>query len=85
MKLRGENIPAPDCKQGYEKSASDLAKGRCQAQNSDTPQCFDKEIALARDQTKGATSVIAYPVEVTLGSQPAIKPVAGDVRCWPSD
>lgn len=79
------NIPMPDCKQGYEKSAADLAKGRCQAQSSDTPQCFDKEIGLARDQTKGATSVIAYPVEVIISSKPAIKPVSGDVRCWPSD
>ena len=80
-----ESMAAPDCKTGYEQSAHDLAKGRCQAQNSDTPQCFDKEIALARDQTRGANSAIAYPVEVTLGSKASIKPAPGEVRCWPSD
>ena len=75
----------PDCKAGYEKSAQNLAKGRCQAQSSDTPQCVAKEIQLARDQTSAANSIIAYPVEVTLGAKPAIKPVPGDLRCWPAD
>ena len=80
-----ESASMPDCQKGYEQSAQNLAKGRCQAQNSDTPKCFDREIQLARDQTKGANSVIAYPVEVTLGSKPEIKPVAGELQCWPAD
>ena len=84
-KTIGVDASPPDCKQAYEQSAQKLAKGRCQAQNSDTPQCVAKEIQLARDQTKDATSIIAYPVEVTLGSEPSIKPMIGDVKCWPSD
>ena len=80
-----DNASPPDCKQAYEQSAQKLAKGRCQAQNSDTPQCVAKEIQLARDQTKDATSIIAYPVEVTLGSQPSTKPITGELKCWPSD
>lgn len=84
-KTIGVDASPPDCKQAYEQSAQKLAKGRCQAQNSDTPQCAAKEIQLARDQTKDATSIIAYPVEVTLGSEPSIKPMIGDVKCWPSD
>ena len=80
-----EALAAPDCKAGYEKSAQELAKGRCQAQNSDNPQCLAREIELARRQTSEASSVIAYPVEVVLSPKPAIKPVAGAVGCWPSD
>jgi hypothetical protein len=83
--LKLENTSAPDCKAGYENSAQQLAKGRCQAQNADNSQCLAKEIELARRQTNDANSVIAYPVEVTLSSTPAIKPVAGNVRCWPAD
>lgn len=84
-KTIGMDASPPDCKQAYEESAQKLAKGRCQAQNSDTSQCMAKEIQLARDQAKDATSIIAYPVEVTLSSQPAIKPMAGELKCWPSD
>jgi hypothetical protein len=80
-----ENASAPDCKVGYENSAQQLAKGRCQAQNADNPQCVAKEIELARRQTNDANSVIAYPVEVVLSPTPAIKPVAGNARCWPAD
>lgn len=80
-----DNATMPDCKKGYEKSAHDLAKGRCQAQNTDTPQCLARELPLATSQTKDANSIIAYPVEVILGPQATIKPVGGDLRCWPSD
>jgi hypothetical protein len=76
---------APDCKAGYENSAQALAKGRCQAQNSDNPDCLAKEIALARKQTGDANSVIAYPVEVVFSANPTVKPIAGDLRCLPSD
>lgn len=79
------NAPAPDCKAGYEKSAQDMAKGRCQAQNSDNAQCFAKEIQLARQQANDAPSVISYGVEVVLNSSPSIKPAGGPVNCWPSD
>jgi hypothetical protein len=76
---------APDCKAGYENSAQVLAKGRCQAQNSDNPECVAKEIVLARKQTGDANSVIAYPVEAVFSANPTVRPIAGDLRCWPSD
>lgn len=76
---------APDCKAGYENSAQVLAKGRCQAQNSDNPECVAKEIVLARKQTGDANSVIVYPVEAVFSANPTVRPIAGDLRCWPSD
>lgn len=80
-----ENTPAPDCKTGYERSAQEMAKGRCQAQKSKTPQCLAKEIQLAHDQANSAPSVVAYPVEVVLDAKPVTKPVVGKVQCWPMD
>ncbi|HKD80743.1 MAG TPA: hypothetical protein VKH81_13675 [Candidatus Angelobacter sp.] len=76
---------APDCKAGYEKSAVALAKGRCQAQNATGPACLEKEIGLAREQTDESPSVIVYPAEVVLSANSVVKPLAGDVRCWPAD
>ena len=84
-KLSLEDLAAPDCKAGYEQSAQELAKGRCQAQHTDNAQCAAKEIALARQQTGEATSVIVYPAETVLGVSASVKPVAGDLRCRPSD
>ncbi|HLJ29646.1 MAG TPA: hypothetical protein VKY85_23255 [Candidatus Angelobacter sp.] len=80
-----ENVPMPDCKKAYEESAQTLAKGRCEAQNKNNPQCVASELQLARNQTKDANSIISYPVQVVLGPQPVIKPMNGDVRCWPGD
>jgi hypothetical protein len=82
------NAPAPDCRKGYETSAQQMAKGRCQAQGADNEQCLAKEIKLARDQAGGAPSVIVYPVEVMLDRENAtrtIKPLEGEIQCWPSD
>jgi hypothetical protein len=79
------NAAAPDCQAGYEKSAQEMAKGRCQAQNNDSDQCLAKEITLARKQANDAPSVVSYAVEVLLGPKPVAKPTGGDVRCWPSD
>jgi hypothetical protein len=84
-KLGLTNASAPDCKAGYDSSAQQLAKGRCQAQSADNSQCLAKEIDLARRQANDANSVIAYPVEVVLGASPAIKPAEGNIRCWPAD
>lgn len=84
-KIGLENVTRPDCKKGYEKSAQELARGRCEAQKTNNPQCIAKELPLAQDQTYGAASVIAYPVEVTLGPQATIKYVPGEIQCWPSD
>jgi hypothetical protein len=85
-KLGLENATVPDCKAGYEKSAQDLAKGRCQAQNTDNPQCLANELPLARKQSGDANSIIVYPVETLIGPTATIRPVAGsNLRCWPSD
>lgn len=80
-----EALAAPDCKAGYENSAQELAKGRCEAQNTGNAQCVAKEIELARRQSNDASSVIAYPVEVVLSAKPVVKPLAGNARCWPAD
>lgn len=81
-----QSASPPDCKQGYEKSAQEMAKGRCQAQDQDDQQCLAKEIQLARDQARDAPSVLAYPVEVDIVLGPAaVKPRPGDLQCWPSD
>ena len=79
------NGAAPDCVAGYEKSAQDMAKGRCQAQNNSSDQCFAKEITQARKQANEAPSVVSYAVEVVLGPEPIVKPVGGNIGCWPSD
>ena len=85
-----EAASMPDCKSGYEKSAQAMAKGRCQAKNTDSPECLAKEIALARQQSNDANSIIAYPAEIILAEvvmsgKATIKPLAGDLRCWPSE
>jgi hypothetical protein len=85
QKLALENASAPDCKAGYEKSAQEMAKGRCQAQSADNAQCLAKELPLARTQAADSPSVVSYPVEVSLDPSPAIKPATGNVSCWPAD
>jgi hypothetical protein len=85
QKLALQSASVPDCKAGYEKSAQEIAKGRCQAQKADNAQCLAKEITLARQQANDSPSVISYPVEVLLGPEAVIKPVAGDLGCWPAD
>lgn len=85
-KLELEGASAPDCKAGYEKSAQELAKGRCQAKHADNDdQCIAHEISLARTQTNDAPSVFSYPVELVLSPAPALKPASGAVQCWPAD
>jgi hypothetical protein len=80
-----ENAAAPDCKAGYERSAQEMAKGRCHAQNNDSDQCLAKEITLARQQANDSPSVVSYAIEVLLKPGPVAKPTGGEVRCWPSD
>jgi hypothetical protein len=80
-----ENAAAPDCKTGYEKSALEMARGRCQAQNADNAECLAKELPLAQRQANDASSVVSYAVEVLLKPAPVAKPTGGDLRCWPSD
>jgi hypothetical protein len=76
---------APDCKTGYENSAQAMAKARCSGNPKAEPECMAKEFPLARQQANDASSVISYPVSVVLGPSPTVSPVAGNVRCWPSD
>lgn len=75
----------PDCQAGYDKSAKELAKGRCQAQNADNTECLAKELPLAQSQAADASSVIVYPVELVLDPAPQLHAVKGELRCWPSD
>jgi hypothetical protein len=84
-KLELDGASAPDCKAGYEKSAQEIAKGRCQAQHAENDQCITREISLARTQTNDAPSVFSYAVDLVLGPVPALKPSGGEVRCWPAD
>lgn len=84
-KLGLTGAAAPDCNAGYEKSAQEMAKGRCEAQNNKSDQCLAKEIKLARQQAGDAPSVVSYAVEVSLGAEPVVKPAGGNVGCWPSD
>jgi hypothetical protein len=85
QKLSLDSASLPDCKAGYEKSAQEMAKGRCEAQKADGPECLAKEIMLARQQANDSPSVISYPVEVVLGPEAVIKPASGNVGCWPAD
>lgn len=80
-----ESAPMPDCEKTYEESAVSLAKERCQAQNTNNPECLTRETKLAREQWSDASSIISYPVEVLLAPQPVIKPIAGTMKCWPAD
>lgn len=84
-KIGSDDFPMPDCEKGYEENAQNLAKGRCDAQSPREPDCLNKELKLVRDQWSDASSIISYPVAVTLGTNPVIKPVAGPVKCWPAD
>lgn len=79
------DVATPDCKVGYEKSAQDMAKGRCQAQSNDSEKCLDKELPLAREQANESPSVVSYAVKVSLTSQPVVEATGGEVRCWPAD
>ena len=85
QKIGPDDFPMPDCEKGYEENAQNLAKGRCDAQNPREPDCLSKELKLVREQWSDASSIISYPVIVTLGINPIIKPVAGAVKCWPAD
>jgi hypothetical protein len=85
QKIGAEDFPMPDCEKGYEESAQNMAKGRCDAQSPKELDCLSKELKLAREQWSDASSIISYPVVVILGSQPIVKPVAGAVKCWPAD
>ena len=85
QKIGSEDVPTPDCEKGYEESAQNMAKGRCDAQNSKEADCLAKELKLVREQWSDASSIISYPVVVVLGPNPVVKPVAGAVKCWPAD
>jgi hypothetical protein len=85
QKIGVEDVSMPDCEKGYEESAQSMAKGRCEAQNTNNSDCLAKEVKIAREQWSDASSIISYPVEVVLGAHPAIKPTTGAMKCWPAD
>lgn len=85
QKIGAVDFPMPDCEKGYEENAQNLAKGRCDAQNPREPDCLNKELKLVREQWNDASSIISYPVIVTLDANPVIKPAGGAAKCWPAD
>jgi hypothetical protein len=85
VKLGLENASAPDCTVGYEKNAMSLAKGYCQTHIKDHASCLATELKRRRDELKDDPSALSFPVKVILGTSPKIKPVAGELRCWPAD
>lgn len=85
QKIGFGDYPMPDCEKAYEEMFQRLAKERCEAQNPREPDCLNKELKLVREQWSDASSIISYPVVVTLDTSPVIKPVAGALKCWPAD
>ena len=79
--------PMPDCAAGYLKAKTEMARGRCEAQNDKTPGCFESQMAeLDRQRWDEAPSVLAYDVEAEIGhSRQNLTPVGGERSCWPSD
>ncbi len=84
-KIGSGKLPMPDCEKGYEESAQNMAKERCDAQSTKEFDCLGKEIKLAREQWSDASSIISYPVTVVLGPHPVIQPLPGAMKCWPAD
>jgi hypothetical protein len=84
-KLGLGDVPAPDCAAGYEKNAMSLAKGYCQTHIKDHASCLVTETKRRKEELKDDPSILSFPVKVTLGPSPEIKPVAGELRCWPAD
>jgi hypothetical protein len=84
-KIGSGSLPMPDCEKGYEESAQNMAKGRCDAQSTREFDCLSKEIKIARQQWSDASSIIAYPVAVVLDAHPVIQPMTGATKCWPAD
>jgi hypothetical protein len=80
-----DSAAAPDCKKGYEASAEEMAKGRCQGKKGPLAVCVEKERPLALQQVLESPSVISYPVEVELSAMPTVKPAGASAGCWPAD
>ena len=80
-------VPAPDCKGGYAKAKSAMAKGRCEAQRNTSPGCFAVEMKrLDAQRWNEAPSVVAYEVEAVIGrSRQSVRALAGVLSCWPAD
>ncbi len=84
-KLGLDNASAPDCAAGYEKNVTTLARGYCQSHVKDHASCLATETKRRREELKDDPSVLSFPVSVTLGVNPEIKPTVGELRCWPAD
>ena len=80
-----ESLHAPDCSAAYEKNAVTLAKGFCQTHIKDHASCLATETKRRREELKDDPSILSFPVKVILGEHPEIKPVSGELRCWPAD
>jgi hypothetical protein len=79
--------PIPDCAAGYLKAKSEMARGRCEAQNEKGETCLQKEMKLLDEQKWDTSpSVIGYDVEARIkASQPSVTATGGELSCWPAD
>ena len=82
-----ETAAAPDCAAGYLKAKTDMARGRCEAQNDKRPGCFAAEMKrLDQQRWDDAPSVIGLDVEAEItGSRQSVKALGAAQSCWPSD
>lgn len=79
--------PVPDCAAGYLKAKSEMARGRCEAQQDKGETCFGKEMKLLDEQQwDKSPSVIGYDVEAQIkGSQNSVAAIGDQLSCWPAD
>jgi hypothetical protein len=59
-------------------------KAKLAVKSDAMPVCTDYEHIAEIFATDRVKSKVAYPVEVMLSPQPAVKTVAGPVKCWPT-
>jgi len=75
------------CAHGYQAAKEEMAKGRCDAQQTRNAACFAKEMKVLDEQKwDDIPSVIVYAVAVGLGSAaPTVKRLGDASACRPSD
>jgi hypothetical protein len=77
----------PDCAGGYLQAKTEMAKGRCEADDDKSPSCVAKKLVeLDRQRWDESPSVITYDVRTVIGSGHATTTaVSGAVTCHPAD
>lgn len=83
--LKYLRVVVTDCNLNSEGAACwNEIKAKYELQSDDMPLCTGYDHIAELVGTDQVESVIAYPVEVTLFSEPSIQSVAGPIRCWAS-